>query len=83
MDAEFFVWHEQNHEILTEKFNEIYFDDQTFEALENYRIWEDFVHVEYIQYLFKSQHKAAELSESTARQLQDVDWEGQYGTAGF
>jgi hypothetical protein len=82
MDAEFFVWYEENHDILTKKFDELYEADQ-FEVLENYRAWEDFLHVEYAQYLFKSQHKAAELRESTARQLQDVDWEGQYGTVGF
>jgi hypothetical protein len=83
MDAEFFIWYGENHDFLTDKFDEIYVGDRQFEILEDFRVWEEFVHSEYAQYLFESQCKITELKESTAQQLRDVDWEGQYGTNEF
>jgi hypothetical protein len=83
MEPEFFVWFEENQDTITDKFDEIYVEGKEGAVLEDYRVWEDFVHLEYTAYLYETQHKSAELSKSTARQLQEVAWEGQYGTAGF
>lgn len=83
MDAEFFVWFENNEKDLTNKFDEIYKVGREFEPLEDYRIWEEFVHSAYVESLFESKYKAEELSESTIKQLEELDWEGEYGTAGL